>query len=229
MSVRDGVRGCSNLAGAVTVSPSNSSLEHDPAPSTASPSISEPLPTVGGGSHHARDAREMLRERRLVNWGLPWPALTRRCGFGNRRIGEPGSLRALEQRARIRGRPTSSPGGPRPVRVWRMPTMVSFTDVCGPIFAASRRADGRPRALQGGQYREGGIRTLVPGDPDNRFSRPAHDRENARGYWGFFAEGTKREQELILAAVWAVPVARGPAHLQTRPPFAAFEATLGFP
>jgi hypothetical protein len=78
--------GCSNLAGAVTVSPSNSSLEHDPAPSTASPSISEPLPTVGGGSHHARDAREMLRERRLVNWGLPWPALTRRCGFGNRRI-----------------------------------------------------------------------------------------------------------------------------------------------
>jgi hypothetical protein len=74
---------------------------------------------------------------------------------------EPGSLRALEQRARIRGRPTSSQGGPRPVRVWRMPTMVSFTDVCGPIFAASRRADGRPRALQGGQYGEGGIRTLV--------------------------------------------------------------------
>jgi hypothetical protein len=70
--------------------------------------------------------------------------------------------------------------------------MVSFTDVCGPIFAASRRADGRPRALQGGQYREGGIRTLVPGDPDNRFSRPAHDAEMARGVRGFDFEGTKK-------------------------------------
>jgi len=150
--------GCSNLAGAVTVSPSNSSLEHDPAPSTASPSISEPLPTVGGGSHHARDAREMLRERRLVTTlaRADPPMRLRKPAHS-----EPGSLRALEQRARMRGRPTSSPGGPRPVRVWRMPTMVSFTDVCGPIFAASRRADGRPRALQGGQYGEGGIRTLV--------------------------------------------------------------------
>src|SRR5450755_4547014 len=134
--------GCSNLAGAVTVSPSNSSLEHDPAPSTASPSISEPLPTVGGGSHHARDAREMLRERRLVTTlaRADPPMRLRKPAHS-----EPGSLRALEQRARMRGRPTSSPGGPRPVRVWRMPTMVSFTHVAP---RSSQRAVGRTGGLE---------------------------------------------------------------------------------
>jgi hypothetical protein len=125
----------------------------------------------------------MLGERRLVNWGLRWPALTADAASETGAFGA--GLAQGSGVTRQNQRTTDElPGGPRPVRAWRMPTMVRFADVCGPIFAASRcapifaarrQADGRPRSLQGGQYGEGGIRTLVPGDPDNRFSRPGRD------------------------------------------------------
>ena len=62
-----------------------------------------------------------------------------------------------------------------------------------PIFAGcgqrSRTIRVRAGVLTNG---EGGIRTLVRREPRNRFSRPAHDRENAGGYRGFSVRGTKK-------------------------------------
>ncbi len=61
-----------------------------------------------------------------------------------------------------------------------------------PIFAGCGQRSRTIRVRAGVLNGEGGIRTLVRREPRNRFSRPAHDRENAGGYRGFSVRGTKK-------------------------------------